>query len=654
MEETDPNSTSNLAYFQLRSTNSAATRVRSRPLFFGRFLIGSSDNCDIVVDHPSVNGIHCVLELFPHQKKIYDLSGEFGMLVNGVKTIVSEVKLKDKILIGSVELTFDNFYTPPDSPININSSSKPIPASNRIADKSNDEVIPPNFPGPKETLSTVKNVEHVKVPYLIYPFDQNYNFDTSEYIFEDNDTVYPIFHYTPNKFSLEVMVFFRKKVMSVDFVPPVKGQFYLTGVVHSEPHVIEFPVLAPDEKVDFLECRDGEFYLTKLQNFKMKIFSNSPSKSEQQIFKVEKQDIVQFESNDLQVIVRYVESPPLVDHPPALSRDKYIFWLFSSSIFLLGLLSLVFSSIDVKKEQIAEDKAPERIATILLKKNTPKQPPKMKASDTLKLPSDKLEDKTKSQTENPKPEPVISLNDKIPKNQKPVKKGAPSKAGSGKTAQNAQSNKSNKKVTSSSVTPKSSGQVDVYKGGTFASTVSSLVAKGGKYPGVKSEGFGQQVGVGTQGVKGSGGPGINTATVSDQLGDVSGTAKGVNDFSYGTKGLVKGKQFYSASIPAETVVVGLMDPDIILKILREHLPQFRYCYQREIESRQENIQGIVKLSFLIGASGNVTKAGVINDSNIPSEIKKCIINVLYGIQFPKLRSEGVVEVVQPFSFYANK
>ena len=176
------------------------------------------------------------------------------------------------------------------------------------------------------------------------------------------------------------------------------------------------------------------------------------------------------------------------------------------------------------------------------------------------------------------------------------------------------------------------------------------MAKGGNFQGIKAEGFGTGTGATVQGVKGAG-TGVSTSVVSDKIGDISGTAKGVADFGSGTKGLAKGKQFYTASIPAETVVVGLMDPDIILKILREHIPQFRYCYQREIEARRENIQGMVKLSFSIGASGNVTKAGVIEDSTLPVEVKKCVVNVLYGIQFPKLAAEGVVEVVQPFNFY---
>jgi len=267
------------------------------------------------------------------------------------------------------------------------------------------------------------------------------------------------------------------------------------------------------------------------------------------------------------------------------------------------------------------------------------------------LPDVKKNPEVKSTTPKPKPEKNISLNDEIEKPKVEVQKGAPPKKQSqNNTAKQQSSAKSSVKVANSSPVPKSQGHVDVYKSGQFQSTVTALVAKGGSVQGVKAEGFGTGTGATIQGVKGAS-SGVSTSVVSDKIGDISGTAKGVADFGSGTKGLAKGKQFYTASIPAETVVVGLMDPDIILKILREHIPQFRYCYQREIEARRENIQGMVKLSFSIGASGNVTKAGVLEDSTLPAEVKKCVVNVLYGIQFPKLAAEGVVEVVQPFNFY---
>lgn len=634
MEPTIENSN----YLQLRSGVPGQFKIKSKPLFNGRFLIGSSENCDIVIQHPSVLAIHAVLELFPNSKKIYDLTGEGLLKVNNEVKIVSDINLKDKFTLAGVEIILDQFHVPPGAPTVISKITEDLVL------EPDEILIPPNAnksPFIEKKFEPV--VESVKLPYLIYPFNSKFNFDQSEYIFEDGDQIYPIFKYSADQSAVEVMILFKKKIMSVDYLPAKDGVYRLVGVAKDEKS-IEYAYLAALEKVDFIEYRDNTYSLSRLDGYKVKVFSSTKYSDDTKIFKLAKQDIVQFELEDISIVVRYVEAPPLIIKPPVVSRDPILLWLWGLTLILLTIPAVLFSLIDVEKEEIEKEKAPERIAKILYKQKTEK-------SEVTKLPDVKKNIETKSTTPDPKPEKKISLNDKIEKPKVEVQKGAPPKKESKSQQSKKQSSaKSSVQVSSSSPAPKSQGHVDVYKAGKFQSTVSTLVAKGGNFQGVKAEGFGTGTNASAQGVSGAS-AGVSTSTVSDKIGDISGTAKGVADFGSGTKGLSKGKQFYSASIPAETVVVGLMDPDIILKILREHIPQFRYCYQKEIESRRENIQGMVKLSFNIGASGNVTKAGVIEDSLLPAEVKKCVINVLYGIQFPRLAAEGVVEVVQPFNFY---
>lgn len=634
---------SNDQYLQVRSSKPNQFYVRGRPLTNGRFLVGSSENCDVVVQHHSVHAIHAILEIFGNNKKIYDLTGEGLLKINGQVKVVSEVQMNDSIQLGGAEIVLDKFYSPPESPTIVSTPKEDLSL------EKNEILGPPNkeIDGKGESISSV---ETVKLPYLIYPFSSKFNFDQSEYIFEDSDQIYPIFKYEVNKSAVEIMILFQKKIVSVDYIPEIEGIYQLAGISQSEKN-IEYAYLGAKEQVDFVDYRSGQFTVYRLEGYGVRCFSSSNISDADKILKLQKQDIIQFELGEISIVVRHVDSPPIVAKPDIFSRDKTLLWLWAASILLLCATATFFSLIEVKVEEVKKEKAPERIAKILYKA----QPKVVKTASELQLPSDKVEKETKSTTPHPKNEPMISENDQIKKPVVKPQKGSPppKKDVDAKSAQQQNSAKSPVKVSSSSPSPGSRGHVDVYKAtGNFQSTVSTLVAKGGNSYGVRAEGFGTGTGTGTsaQGVKGTS-DGITTATVSDKIGDISGTAKGVADFGYGTKGLAKGKQFYSASIPAETVVVGLMDPDIILKILREHIPQFRFCYQKEIESRKENIQGMVKLSFSIGASGNVTKAGVIEDSPLPSEIKKCVVNVLYGIQFPKLAAEGVVEVVQPFNFY---
>jgi outer membrane biosynthesis protein TonB len=608
-----------LNFYQLRAKNPQSLKVYGKPLTHGRYLVGSSDSCDIVIDHASVSPIHAIMEIFPQQTAIYELSGKLTIQVQGKSAPVHSVKLKDEIQLCGLELIFDKFYHPPGSPTHVS----------RVK----------------------KNVETESAPELIYPFDQSYNFEQSEYIFEDTEQLYPIFKYNPDKHAVELIILHNDKIVSMDFLPEKSGMYYLAGISQNES-MIEFPYLSRMEKIPFVEVQESRFFIQKLPNFQCQLFGHSTSKLSSTKFEIEKQDIVKFTKGNISLILRYVDSPPQVTPAPMIEKDKFLLWLISLTLLLMTIPAVLFTLIEIKKEDLVKDNSTERLAKVIY--NTPKKKivETVKSDEKLQLKDVKKSPETKSQAPDPKMAKTISLNDEKPRPEKDVQKGAPPKGSPGKTnAGSASSAKSDVKVAASSPVKSSQGGVDVYKSGNFASTVSTIVAKSGGQTGVRSEGFGKGAGTSTQGVGVSGGSGVTAATTSDRIGDLSGSAKGVEDFNSGTKGLTKGKQFYSSAIPQETIVVGLMDPDVILKILREHIPQFRYCYQKEIETSGENIQGQIKLSFTIGSSGNVTKAGILNNSSLPSEVKKCVVNVLQGIQFPKLRAEGVVEVVQPFNFY---
>ena len=112
----------------------------------------------------------------------------------------------------------------------------------------------------------------------------------------------------------------------------------------------------------------------------------------------------------------------------------------------------------------------------------------------------------------------------------------------------------------------------------------------------------------------------------------------------------------TAGLPGETVVLlGSMDPDIIRRILMEHLSQFRYCYQKELNTAPESFSGVINLVFSIGASGHVTKAGLGGGSDdLPSVVNNCVLDVLRGIKFPEPKGGGIVEVRQPMNFFEKK
>jgi len=148
---------------------------------------------------------------------------------------------------------------------------------------------------------------------------------------------------------------------------------------------------------------------------------------------------------------------------------------------------------------------------------------------------------------------------------------------------------------------------------------------------------------------------VSKASVGTETGSLTGSTEGKLAESKGTKGLSAKSGVYTAGIPSETVVLGSMDPDVIRRILRDNIPFFRSCYQKELNANPgRDISGTIRLVFTIGASGHVSRAGVDGRTRLPRDVKKCVVRTLRGIKFPKPMGGGTVDVKQPFNFFPKK
>ena len=163
-------------------------------------------------------------------------------------------------------------------------------------------------------------------------------------------------------------------------------------------------------------------------------------------------------------------------------------------------------------------------------------------------------------------------------------------------------------------------------------------------------------GPGVEGSVGGGGAtDVKKAKIDSGIGSLAGETKGRLESGSSVSGLSEKRSIYTAGVPGRTVVLGSIDPDIIRRILMDHIPQFRHCYQRELDDSSGGFSGMVKMNFIIGASGSVTKAGVESaDGSLKRSVRGCISGVIKGIKFPRPRGGGVVEVSQPFSFFPKK
>jgi len=645
-------------FFQFRGLSKTA-KVVSKPLNRGRYLIGSIDTCDVQIQHESIKPIHAVLEIGESSHKIYRLDSDSSLLVNGEERDVSDLNLGDTLKVGGVVIDFDLF------------SGEKVPT---LAQSSLDQKRS-NVSSKTNSVITQKQVD---APYLIYPFQKDYNFDQSEYIFEDNQDIYPIFNYDLTHQAVEVIIIHKNRIFSVDYLPELEGTYSLKGL-KDKVDQIEYPYLEKSHAVGFIESKGGSFFVNKLSDYSLNVFSNTKDKIQSSSLILEKDDIFSFQKGDISIVVRNVDPPPMVKTPPVLPRDKTLFMLLFLAFFFVSIPMYFIYNLKIDKEEIEKEKAPERIAKILYKRKTLMKIDKKKTPSKTKTPPKKVLKKKKVEVKkvvkkapgpkvpvktppkkvakgNP-PKKVDNKKNPAPPSKNKAKKSASSKSASNKAPGPVGRKSKAPKTATTSPTPNSRGTVDVYKSNKFKSSISTLLAKGGQFRGAKTSGSSSGGGggagfTGTQGV--SGGSGISTSTVSGKIGSPNGVKNGAQTFSAGAEGISGTKTFFTAGIPSETAVLGSMDPDLIRKILRDHIPQFRYCYQSELDRSNSKFSGAVKMTFKIGASGRVASSGVSGSQSIPAKTKSCINRVLKGIQFPKPLGGGVVEVSQPMNLYPKK
>lgn len=127
----------------------------------------------------------------------------------------------------------------------------------------------------------------------------------------------------------------------------------------------------------------------------------------------------------------------------------------------------------------------------------------------------------------------------------------------------------------------------------------------------------------------------------------------------GKKGFKDGKAsgkgtFDSGFTATKTVVLGSIDPELLRKLLREYIPQFRYCYQNEL-IKNSNLSGTINLNFSLNGKGKVVNSNVISKGGeFSAKGLKCMDGVLKMIPFPAPKGGGQVDVRQPLNFSAER
>jgi pSer/pThr/pTyr-binding forkhead associated (FHA) protein len=657
-------------------------RARGLILQGRRLLVGRAESCDVVILNPAVSSVHAVFEIYPDGIQIFDMNSTNGTYINDTKVVAAKAKVGDTIFIANQAFSLKEYNpnrVPPvlDTLNPVSGESLPDLPVSAAREKQSVNVT-------KALPKSIATAQDKDTPYVVYPLSADPKAEFSEYIFEDLDVLYPIFRYEIDQHAVEIMILFEDKVFSVDYLPLKNGTYFLAGNQHDDQNV-EFPYLGKNQKQPFVEISNGSISVLNIPDYQVLHLKDKEIKKIAQnsgYIPLNSKDLIKFSKGKLEIYVRETAAPPKVKTAPIMRRDdNFKQYLFLSLFFvLIPMFGLQLFEVD---KEIEKEKVPERIATILYKeklivskndaiKKTEKAPPVAQTSPKkIEEPKEKAKDEPKAS-----PEPVTAKQD-LPKTEKPVGK---KEAKVEQVVKKAEATPAKEKVAAKkpsptpakapaptpsikpierpafrpAVTPtKAVGRVDVFKSADFSSAMSSVMAKGGgpsSATAVADYSLSE-----TSSVKVGGGSvdSLKKADIASDTGSLVGSTIGKIGDSKGVEGMSINKTIHTAGIPSDTIVLGSMDPDIIRRILREHIPQFRFCYQKELDAGGKEESGDVHMNFLIGASGHVTKAGV-KKSGLSPSVSKCVVNVLYGIRFPKPAGGADVEVSQPINFYPKR
>lgn len=150
------------------------------------------------------------------------------------------------------------------------------------------------------------------------------------------------------------------------------------------------------------------------------------------------------------------------------------------------------------------------------------------------------------------------------------------------------------------------------------------------------------VGSGSGGGTGEGTIGLGNTGLIGKGGGGTGSGYGVGSGGFGGSG---------KKVPrvrqAKADVKGALDKDIIRRIVRAHINEIRYCYNKGL-TKDPDLKGRVAVQFTIEGTGKVSDSKVSDTTLDEEDVEKCIAKAVNRWKFPKPSGGGKVVVTYPF------
>jgi hypothetical protein len=159
---------------------------------------------------------------------------------------------------------------------------------------------------------------------------------------------------------------------------------------------------------------------------------------------------------------------------------------------------------------------------------------------------------------------------------------------------------------------------------------------------------GTQIGSGGLGSRGSGLGGGGNAEGLGGLG-TKGVGSGASGYGSGGGNLGTKGEGGIGRIGGDPIILGALDRSLIDEVIKRHMNQIRYCYQREL-TRDPALAGKIVVRFTIAGDGSVSASSIKETTMNNSAVETCVTGRFMRMQFPEPRGGGVVIVSYPFLF----
>ncbi|GDX81841.1 hypothetical protein LBMAG42_36520 [Deltaproteobacteria bacterium] len=168
-----------------------------------------------------------------------------------------------------------------------------------------------------------------------------------------------------------------------------------------------------------------------------------------------------------------------------------------------------------------------------------------------------------------------------------------------------------------------------------------IASKGTQLPGVGGPSSGRCLSADCIGVGIAEGPGVGPGKGPRRGGDGDPWAPGTG------KPIKKPEAVFATA--GDVTTMGGIDKAAVDAVVKAHMNQIRYCYQRELQ-RVPDLAGKVSVKFIIAKDGSVSSSSVAKSTLANPSAEACITGRFLRMQFPALKGGGIAVIHYPFVF----